>query len=639
MDRIIFYSKDDIASFLQNEKIDDYFSNIYPNKSDFEVNDILELYHICQYLDNVLLSKIWSSKKQSEASKELRKKINIYFNSLKSNEISSVFSDVDFDYQKAFFQILNQSNNYAKISESDLDNIFQNKRFHIRNLLSCKNLVTNFEGKIKEFILSKTVHAELLLSYYEERRDYQESELFFPKSLTLDNKEELINRYLDDEDANLNYVRLIEKNKDSEFLYFHDKTRLKAKRISTKLNNEIFEHGYVTTVKQGVILSDDQEEIKKIINEDGRRIKSYNRHKLMERTDSKSLLRLFKNPFGIIDFQGCINLVSRNSEADDWERSFIQSKNEFFISSKFQYKSFDAYIHFETYLYLLSEHNLRIEDVIHSFVNEYLNSTFPIDNLKIHLPNQSLNYLEKNRLLVPEFEFLLKQYKLFVEDDFIDDELLQINTKPLKFSKIPSIIEKKYVYANGTALNKIYYTFFRYISPLFNYNKYAKEYSNLYQILALKGLNKNELKGNYEISYLNDVISDNLLSISEDGEINIVDPELILLSSLLYKFDVISYWHFPENLRLKIDEMEANGLLVFGETLLTNAEQDYFDYHLNNRFSNGFWLRNKYAHATNTLKEEEQERDYKILLKLMCLLILKIEEDLMAGSKCLRTQI
>src|SRR5690606_35208574 len=98
------------------------------------------------------------------------------------------------------------------------------------------------------------------------------------------------------------------------------------------------------------------------------------------------------------------------------------------------------------------------------------------------------------------------------------------------------------------ALNKIYYTFFRYMSPLFNYDKYASEYSNLYQILITKGLNKNELKGNYEISYLNDVITENLLSISEDGEINIVDSEMILLSSLLYKFDVISYWHFPENL-------------------------------------------------------------------------------------------
>src|SRR5690554_3577810 len=124
MERIIFYSKDDIASFLQNEKIDDYFSNIYPNKSDFEVNDILELHHICQYIDNGLLSKIWSSKKQNEASTELRKKINIYFNILTSDEISSVFSDVDFEYQKAFFQILNQSNNYIKISETDLDKIF-----------------------------------------------------------------------------------------------------------------------------------------------------------------------------------------------------------------------------------------------------------------------------------------------------------------------------------------------------------------------------------------------------------------------------------------------------------------------------------------------------------------------------------
>lgn len=78
MERIIFYSKENIASFLQNEKIDDYFSNIYPNKSDFEVNDILELYHICQYIDNGFLSEIWNSKKQIEFLKEKQQTLRRY---------------------------------------------------------------------------------------------------------------------------------------------------------------------------------------------------------------------------------------------------------------------------------------------------------------------------------------------------------------------------------------------------------------------------------------------------------------------------------------------------------------------------------------------------------------------------------
>ena len=54
-----------------------------------------------------------------------------------------------------------------------------------------------------------------------------------------------------------------------------------------------------------------------------------------------------------------------------------------------------------------------------------------------------------------------------------------------------------------------------------------------------------------------------------------------------------------------------------------------FNYYLNNkRYSNGPSLRNNYAHGKlNYLNEEEHYNNYIILLRVIIMIILKINED------------
>lgn len=50
-------------------------------------------------------------------------------------------------------------------------------------------------------------------------------------------------------------------------------------------------------------------------------------------------------------------------------------------------------------------------------------------------------------------------------------------------------------------------------------------------------------------------------------------------------------------------------------------------------FTNGYDLRNKYSHGTNPESKGIQERDYLILLKLFCMIVFKIQDDLAAARK------
>ncbi|WP_299179451.1 hypothetical protein [uncultured Chryseobacterium sp.] len=630
MNRIIFFSKEDGAfvTFLKN--IDNYIKNIYPNVESFLINDILELDHICKYFENGFRPNEWiaeDDEKNLLLVKSFKKSIRIFFDTLTSTSLISSLSDVEHHYTQSYLLLINNFGLYKKIESNEFKLLLQNKKLRIRELLACKNFVAFFENEIRQHFISNNKLVEILLDYYEKNNDNNVKELFFPKSLTLKDREYLVNEYLDNPSANLNYVRLIVKNKDSEFLYFSDKTRLKAKKLAEKLNNDILKNGYIHTIRKSIHLTEDQDEIKKVKLENDTQIISYNRNKLTKNKDYLSLINLFKSPFDLIDFQGCIDLVPRQCAIGPLETIFMRSKNEYHITNEFRSKSYNGYMHMEIFKIIIEDLGLRVEDLIEKFVNVYLNSEFSVNEFNIFLPSKNTNYLEKVRAIAPEFESLFKQYKLFVENNIIDQELMQISTKTTKFNNIPSLLEKKYLYPIGEEYNKIVSIFFKNTSPLFNYSKYGEKYSNFYHLLLFEKVSYHE-HNEYERKYLDHFINENYIQLDHNNNIEIVNPYLLSMIGHLHKFDVISYWHFPLRYRVILDAMEENKMVESSSSLLTKAEQSYFDYYLNNRFSNGQWLRNKYVHATNTTNEKIQESDYKILLKLLIFLVLKIEDDL-----------
>ena len=62
--------------------------------------------------------------------------------------------------------------------------------------------------------------------------------------------------------------------------------------------------------------------------------------------------------------------------------------------------------------------------------------------------------------------------------------------------------------------------------------------------------------------------------------------------------------------------------------MLTKPEYQYFDYLLNNsEFSNGKAIRNRYIHDSITTDEKKMNEDYHTLLKVMIMIIIKINDD------------
>ena len=100
--------------------------------------------------------------------------------------------------------------------------------------------------------------------------------------------------------------------------------------------------------------------------------------------------------------------------------------------------------------------------------------------------------------------------------------------------------------------------------------------------------------------------------------------DLFLNEVLSYKFYKL---HSPKKSAI-LDEWISEGDVVIEDSLFTRQEQKYIDYMLNvQRYTNGPELRNKYAHGTFSLDKNMHEEDYIQLLKIMILIIIKINEE------------
>jgi hypothetical protein len=139
---------------------------------------------------------------------------------------------------------------------------------------------------------------------------------------------------------------------------------------------------------------------------------------------------------------------------------------------------------------------------------------------------------------------------------------------------------------------------------------------------------------NYQQEVIKHLVSGGFLVIDSDGYVKMENDVLIYLIGELHRNEVISYWHFPAEVREVLDKMENDNMIRFDNTLFSEPEISYYNYYLNKKgYTNGLNIRNKYLHGSNSGLEKDHEFEYYILLKLIVLTILKIVDDIILQKR------
>lgn len=633
MDRVKFYSVNDLMYSYYLQKSESLLQEYEAGKEVNDINDLIELYNVKKYIDNKIYPSVWKSddiNRYQTFMKSCFSDLAKYFNSMTKDSFVSIYNNVEFNNKDDFWELINKFKVYENISNEVFIELLNLDEVWLHSILKYKNITEYFGKSIREYMLSTSSTAELLLDTYEIDAIDDREQIFFPKSLSNLDKETIISNYIDSESPNLNFIRIIaniQSNKDK--LVISPKILLKAKRKSEQLEKEIFQDSTGIAMEIIVKFSESQ---KKVIN---RRIErqsitvTYSLNWIKKNTDYPTLLNNFIYLFDFVDLQMRFTLVNKFNEMGVFERYMItNSQNAYKKGIAFDRNNILSLIQTKGYYTSLLDLGIRCEDIIEWFFHEYLSTEFDAYDFQVIMPSSSSTHLEKCTTIMPALESVLKQFALYVEESQIDVELLSIRTEHLLFKNIPSLIDKKYAYGIGDEYKISTNLLFSDQSGLTYDNIQKKSYKNFYEFICDKKYKQHDYP-DYFISKINWLIEHEYLYIDEQGYVLIYNELLMLILKDLFYNEVISYWKYSENGRIIMDEFAKKNIIKFENSLFTRPEQDCLNYFLNKaKFNNGLDLRNKYSHTQpSSQQDEKHNQNYMIFLRFFILTIIKINDE------------
>jgi transcriptional regulator with XRE-family HTH domain len=631
--RIKYYGLRDLATSFYMKQVMEILDGFDDNKPHDNINDILEIYNVLLYVENLALPGDLSKDKIDKyisLKPVLNKVIATFFNSINEQNASTVIKDVVFDYHNDLLNLLGRFKRYDEISSHVLLEVLANSNVRIWDLLENKAMVDKYDQDIRTIIMSDPQNAEHLIHKYLEKKERRDVNL--PSSFTVNDAHNLIEQYLNTSDANPNFVQLITTARVTPITGIDAKLKLLAKRKHEEWTNSFFEeHKGGILFSCEVEISDKQEEAFEVFTEGTKTKFTYSKKWLKENSNNLSSLMNFIHLFPLVNGQMILTLPSYSAQLGVVERFMkITGTDEYPEGVSFQFIDQSTLMQTMMYEKFLKSENKELEKVIEWYFNEYLKDTFGADGFNYVASSKNSTYLEKCKHIFSEMDSVLKQFKLFTENGSIDQDLLSITSESPTYRDVPSQVIGKYVYVTDN----------QEISYILHY-LFSDQSSLTYISETLQATSFVDLLNNNEVRY----------SDFQDHQKNMLD-ELIRLQILkktskrilfrnklqidvfksLFKTEASSYYHYSKETRVEIDAMVSQGWLVRKGSLLTEPEAKYFNYYLNQKSSsNGHDLRNIYLHGSmskvDKVDEGKHYHTYLVALRLFVALIIKIDDD------------
>lgn len=625
MSGIKFYSEYDLSCGWNIEKIIEKV-NSGAIESQWGITDVLDFYNVLKYISVERFSNHIVQETSSDITiyeKRIKQKIGMFVGCHKDVFIN-LYDKIDFDNTDEFFEIFEGYKLYQRIEIDNFRRFLETKNVHIYAVLKFKRITEYFDEAIKTVLLSNSMNAEIILSKY-----LKENDLNLPPSLIETEILSLIEEYIDTPLVNINVLRKIITFPVGRGLNIPDKIRLHAKRKAKDEEEKLFNNG--AGIESGVMITypKDQDEVV-LVNMDGRTADiKVSRKWIEENLDYPTLWNNFIYVYNFVDDKIRLEFDSKRSEMGAIE-SAIRPNGEYLYNSSFSFAFKEMLSNAEIYSYakVLSTFGVRLEEMIEWFFNVYIKEEFQISDFIVKMPSKDASYFEKCRTILPEIDRIFKQYNLVIEDGKIDHELIQISSSSVKNKDIKSFNEKKYVYSSSDWYKTASFLLFSDQSSIFYLPNKEKKYKNFLKLMISEKLTRNDFQ-EYQFQRMKWLFDNNIICENDEGYLEFVDLNVIYILNELYYEEVMSFWHYPKNIREVIEEFSNQNLVDFESSLFSKNEQDYFDYYLNkSKFTNGHDIRNRYLHGTNSNDERQYETDYHLILKLFVIIVIKINDDL-----------
>lgn len=636
--RVHYYSQYDLSIEWNLQQIEELLQDFDASVFIKDLNDIIELYHIKKHIDygNHLLT--WNENYINNLKSTVNtfpRIIVMYLRRLSNEALYDQYKLLDWGYIESFWEIISHYDILDLLDEAFLNNVLDEEE-NLRPILQQEKIVNKFTTYLRSKMMCNSLSAHILLDQYV-RKGLNDSDktYFFPSSLTIEDKEEIIVRFLNQDEPNLNYVRLVRQVKDSSSqITLNPKTRLLAESVEKDLNDKLLDKAIV--IKSSYCIeydrSDNVPSTRIELREDGfKQVHSWEYIKGLNKTQK---ILVFSGLFGLIGEDSIISLVNKDYETDALESvlaSRDHSRNAYFMNECCRLNNALALDNTFLYSQVLLSTDERLESLVKTFYESHFKEDYGYTTFPLILPDEDADWMAKCRTIIPELDSVSKQYDLFIKEGDLDPRLFQLE-KPSLTTDVKSLFENKYYEINGFPMELWEPMYFLYkmgevlhvvngfdTTGIENFHDFITRYEVPYSVYT-----------DFRKDKIDKLISRGYIKVDEQGILRLANVPAIKILGCLWRNRAISYWHHDKPIRELLDEWKNEGLLKTDDHLLCESERNLFSYYLNkSQYTNGPDIRNRYAHGSIPAGGDVNihAKNYYTLMMLLILLLLKIEDE------------
>jgi hypothetical protein len=604
-----------------------------PKKVATNIEDVLELHNVQQYLEHGLLPSAYNEDERNQAKAripQIRSAVARFFSTIDNTNFAAVVAGVGREYHGDLLDLLGRNKAFERCDSVTVLQALTAAGVHLGELLASKKLVRAYDVEMRDELRASSWGAEHLV-----RKDLQDDargEIHIPSSFTAVDARELLESYIDSENPNPNYVGLIALAKENPQAGIDAKLKLRAKRRNDEMTAKFFDQnrGFKASCEVGISGTQDEPVVFEMDpSEELVARYTYSSRWLDETCDNPSILNNFQHLFDFVDYQALLSLPSYPAYLGVMEQLIgTTGKTEYKIGAAFRAIDMSSLLQTRMYHHFLESKDIELEQVISWFFEEYLVEEFAALNFSFTPSDKGTSYLHKVRHLFAEMESVANQFSLFAKDGELDRDLLAMGTEQVRYKEMPSLLYGKYVCpSEGGEIAGILHLLFSDQSTL-NYISESLYANNAASLLLENRVAYDDFE-DYQKPSVDHLINRGVLD--DTGiQVRLRSMEQYHILQALFNTQATSYYHLSDVGRAEADAMVAKGWVTRSSSLLTDAEGKYFNYFLNGvDFSNGPQLRNKYLHGSlaNADGEDANYNTYITALRLTVALVIKINDD------------
>ena len=614
--------------WMFKERIDTILANLEDMHS---IDDIMEIYNIAEYIENIDTIDGMPEQDKPQYRKYLpllKQKIGAFFVNITVDNFDEQTKIMDTNYARDFWRIMCSFKKIDGITQEKFKGYLDENPHHIDDILAHKTLAKQFSDVIYQHLLEQPYSIRFIISSLFERQRQPQPTIYIKHTFSSEQLKALYIAYIESEHPHINMLKLLHISQNDIQIGLDDGVRLLAKRKEQALIDALSKSSSAVHVDHKIGVSfRDADKISELVTEDGDKIIVYDRRWIYENTDYPTLLNNFIYMFGYTDLHFRSSFPINRHHISKLEEVFtVKGLKTYRDSTTFSMMSGLYSLQMRAYLAELQRLNVDIESIIKWFFEEYLPNEFSVSGFSYNTPSAGTSYLEKCKNIASEMERVLKQYRLYSKYGYIDVELFEMSSEHITFSQLTSLQKNKYVYAKSERILRCTNDLFSNQMLCFSDDGSLNDYENFYKaLLDLGKIEKKLLDRDIQEEALKRLISFGAIT-DDDGFYSINNPQAIILKHLFEK-EVLCY-NYCKSLHGILDTLIRSDDLIEGKTLFSIPEQQYLDFILNKAtYSDGLDLRNKYSHGTTSTNETEHHENYLEFLKIMILIIIKINEE------------